>query len=60
MSGIATIITCAVRVVLLSLLILYHLSCWSLPPELLLMHYRLLPNQSGPNPLLLMHGLNSL
>ena len=49
------------RVVLLSLLILHYLSCRPLPPELLLLlHYRLLSNRSGLNPLLLMHGLNYL
>ncbi|XXG53139.1 hypothetical protein AAC387_Pa03g1286 [Persea americana] len=60
MSWIATIITWAVRVILLLVLPLYHLSRLSLSPKLLLLHYMLLSNQSGPNPLLLMHGLYSL
>ena len=56
----ATIITWVVRAILLSVLVLYHLSCRSLSPELLLLHYRLLSNQSCPNLLLLMHDLYSL
>ena len=46
--------------ILLLVLVLYHPSYWSLSSELLLLHYRLLLNRSGPNPLMLMHGLYSL
>ena len=53
--------TIAVRAVLLSPWILRHLSRWLMPPELLLLLYcGLLSKWSGPDPLLLVHGLDPL
>ena len=62
MPGVATIITRAVRAVLLSLLVSCRLACWPMSPILLLlsMHWGLLLRWSGPGPLLLMHGLDPL
>ena len=63
MPGVATIITRTVRAVLLSLVLLCRLACQSMSPILLLllpMHWGLLSRGSGPDPLLLLHGLNSL
>ena len=51
------------RAVLLSLLELCRLACWSMPPVLLLLlpiHWGLLSRGSGPNPLLLLHDLDLL
>ena len=61
MPEVATIITHAVQVVLLSLLVLCRLAYWSMSPILLLllpMHWGLLSRGSGPDPLLLLHGLD--
>ena len=63
MLGVATIITRTVRAVLLSLLVLCRLACRSMSSVLLLllpMHWGLLSRGSGPEPLLLMHGFDSL
>ena len=59
MPGVATIITRAMRAVLLSLWVLCCLARWPMSP-ILLLHWALLSRWSGPNPLLLVHGLDPL
>ena len=62
MPRVITIITRAVRAMLLSLGVLCRLARWPMSPILLLlpMHWGLLSRGNGPNPLLLVHDLDLL